>query len=65
MESKKENSAASLLLILRKIEVDIVIPDLEIPGTTARPWDIPTTKAFKNDTFPVGLKKSETNKIEM
>jgi len=56
MESKKENSAASSLLMLSIIDVDIVIPDLEIPGITDNPWETPIMKAFKEDTLPLGLK---------
>ena len=33
---KKENLAASLLLFPKKSEVQIVAPDLEIPGITAQ-----------------------------
>lgn len=35
MTIKKENLADSLLLFPKKIDVHIVAPDLEIPGTTA------------------------------
>ena len=42
---KKENLAASFLLFPKKIEVQIVAPDLEIPGITANACDIPIISA--------------------
>ena len=41
---KKENFAASFLSLPKKIDVQIVDPDLEIPGIIAKAWDIPIIK---------------------
>jgi len=46
MLSKKLNSAESFSLFPIKIIAEIVDPDLEIPGKTAKPWTTPTMSAF-------------------
>ena len=48
---KNENLAAFVLSIPNKTAVEIVAPDLDIPGKIAIAWDIPTTIAFLKVTF--------------
>ena len=43
---KKENWPAFLRLMPRAKQKAMVDPDLEIPGTMARPWMIPIKKAI-------------------
>ena len=44
---RKENFAASLLSQPDTRAVEIVIPDLETPGITAKAWERPIKKLFK------------------
>ena len=48
---KKEKRAAFVLSIPNKTDVDMVAPDLEIPGNMAMACDTPTRTAFEKDTF--------------
>ena len=45
MARKNENSAAALLLVPSRMEPRIVLPEREVPGTTARLWKHPMKKA--------------------
>ena len=47
IEIRKENFTASSLFIPKILEVEIVIPDLEIPGKIANAWPKPVTSAIK------------------
>ena len=53
IESKKENLAASFGGIPKSIDIDIVVPDLDIPGIMAMAWDKPINIEYKydNDLF--------------
>ena len=44
IESKKENFADSLGEIPKNIEIEIVAPDLDIPGIIASAWTNPIAK---------------------
>ena len=45
-----ENLVASSLFTFKRIAVDIVAPDLEIPGMIAKAWASPIIIASLNDT---------------
>ena len=47
MPKRKENFAASRLSQPVTRAVEIVIPDLETPGKTAKAWERPIKKLFK------------------
>ena len=47
MPKRKENFAASLLSQPVTRAVEIVIPDLETPGKTAKAWERPIRKLFE------------------
>ena len=71
---KKENFAASFLSFPKKIDVQIVEPDLEIPGIIAKAWAIPIIREcdlvislfpdfmilVKNNNNPVIIKITNT-----
>ena len=48
---KNENRIASFLLTPKSNNVDIVIPDLDIPGNKANIWNKPTTITRFKDNF--------------
>ena len=48
---KKEKRAALSLSIPNKTEVEMVAPDLDIPGKIAIAWDMPIIREDKNPTF--------------
>jgi len=49
-----ENLAACSLSTPEKIKLEIVNPERENPGITARPWKIPQRKVFFGFRFPLG-----------
>ena len=51
MPKRKENFAASLLFQPDTKAVEIVIPDLETPGKTAKAWEMPIQKLFEKLWF--------------
>ena len=59
MTIKNENRAAFVLSIPSKTAVEIVAPDLEIPGNIASAWEIPIIKALFCSTFFMVLVKGE------
>ena len=52
IDKRNEKRKASSLLSPDISPATIVIPDLEIPGITANPWAIPTTKPSIRRTLP-------------
>ena len=51
IDNKKEKFAASLGAIPRYIDIDIVVPDLDIPGIIASAWTNPIAKDEKKEWF--------------
>ena len=46
IDNKKDNLAASVLLKLRSLEAEIIIPDLLTPGTKDNIWKNPINRAL-------------------
>ena len=51
IDNKKEKFAASLGAIPRYIDIDIVVPDLDMPGIIASAWTSPIAKDEKKEWF--------------